>query len=448
LLLFYLFPLCFMQPEITLVYHDETGRLQRAKVESKRFSIGRTPDNDLMIENSSLSRRHALIESFDDAVQLCDCGSSNGTFLNGAPVASPVELHDGDLINLADACDITVEFGNSPAMQAGEPIAYDPASPPLSQQELLRRIEAGLAAQKPAASPTATASASNEPEGKGPFEYSPLSPGLNVHIIAPLVVVVILAFVALAAVVLKSGPANKRETDRQTTKREDPRAAEATSVAELPSPEDSPTGTSDGVSQELEEVERNALAVMRSISKADTNPVLTEQSVKEIDGKIKAYNGSSLLRDNLRVMEQRGMQPLSGLAKSNDVKPAFLIFAALAKMDRDGQRGDPVAVAQGLLPVLTKTRIVFGDELAHDVLLSLAATDPSTGGAIALRDAVANLTKKRPDASPAMIRNVWFLHDNQGISPQAFDLVLRFLAIGAIAQHPNRYGIEAESLTF
>jgi hypothetical protein len=47
-----------------------------------------------------------------------------------------------------------------------------------------------------------------------------------------------------------------------------------------------------------------------------------------------------------------------------------------------------------------------------------------------------------------MIRNVWFLHENQKLSPQAYDLVLRFLSIGAIAQNPRRYGIEAEPLIF
>src|SRR2546430_16805023 len=100
-----------MQPEITLAYYDEAGRLHRVKVESKRFSIGRIPDNDLMIENSNLSRRHALIESFNDTVQMCDCGSSNGTVLNGAPVTAPVQLHRGDLGKLAYACHITAEVG-------------------------------------------------------------------------------------------------------------------------------------------------------------------------------------------------------------------------------------------------------------------------------------------------------------------------------------------------
>jgi hypothetical protein len=441
-----------MQPEITLAYNDEAGRLHRVKVASKRFSIGRIPDNDLMIENSSLSRRHALLESFNDTVQICDCGSSNGTFLNGAPVTYPVELQDGDLINLADACDITVEFGSSHAVPLDAAISGGAASPQLSQEEQLSPLEVGLSTQKTVASSTATTDASNTLAGKFPFRYSPLSQGLKAHFIAPLVAVMILAFAALAAVVLRGSSAKKREADRQTLsskQRTDLRSDAGSSFAPLPTPEDSQAGTpSDKGSEELEEVERNALAVMRVISKGDTSPVLTEQNVKEIYEKIKAYNGSSVLRDNLRAMKQRGVQPLRGLATNNDVKPAFLIFAALAQMDKDGLRGDPVAVAQRLLPALARTRVVFGDELARDVLLSLVATDPSTGGAIALRDEVSNLTKRRPDASPAMIRNVWFLRDNQKISPQAFDLVLRFLAIGAIAQHPDRYGIEAEPLTF
>jgi hypothetical protein len=431
--------------EITLTYYDEAGRLKRARVESKRFLIGRIPDNDLMIEHSSLSRRHALIESFDDAVQLSDCGSSNGTFLNGSPVTLPVELHDGDVINLADVCELTVEFAGAHKAQAASPAA---SAPQANQEDLLRQIDAGLAAQK-----STSARATGTPAPETSLEDSATSSGLNVYIIAPIVALVLLALVALAAVALKSSGSKKPDENRQSNanrRREEERELENSNALPPPSPGASETvdATPSGTSDELDEVERNALAVMRAISKSDSSPVLTEQSVKEIDERIKRYNGSASLRDNLRAVKQRGVQQLTADARSGNLKPALVIFAALAKMDRDGSRGDPVAVAQGLIPSLSRARVVLGDELANDSLLSFASTDSSTGGAIALRDTMSDLTKRRPDASAAMIRNIWFLHENQKLSPQAYDLVLRFLSIGAIAQNPKRYGIEAEPLTF
>ncbi len=435
-----------MKPEITLSYYDEAGRLRRVRVESLRFSIGRIPDNDLMIEHASLSRRHALIESFDDSVQISDCGSQNGTFLNGAQVTFPVELHDNDVINLADVCEVTVEFAR--AAQAADVSSQTASSSSLNREDLLRSIEAGLAAQK---TPTVSHTP-NAPAPKVPFESSASPPGLNMYIIAPVIAVVILALVVVAAVALKgSGSRRNGGGNRSTDKNQErvtPPVDENANGLPLPSPEDRANDNppAEG-SEELEEVERNALAVMRSISKSDPNPVLTEQNVKEINERIKTYKGSAALRDNLRALKGR-IQQLNAMAKSDDVKPAFLAFAALAKMDKEGSRGDPLAVAQGVLPGLAKARVVHGDELAHDALLTLIATDSSTGGAIALRDSVSDLTKRRPDASASAIRNIWFLRENQRITPQAYDLALRFLAIGAIAQNPRKYGIEAEPLTF
>jgi hypothetical protein len=436
-----------MQPEITLTYYDEAGRLRRVKVESKRFSIGRIADNDLMIEASSLSRRHALIESFDDGVQISDCGSRNGTFLNGAAVTFPVGLHDGDVINLADVCEITVEFDRAHAAQSTEAVSGVASSPPLTQEDLLRSIDSGLSAQKSTAAPAAKV----KPEAETARVDSASSSGLNVYLIAPVIALVLIALVALVAVAIKSGGSKRTDGERPANRaREERRNNEQNlNSPPLPSPEESGTidASTSQNSDELDEVERNALAVMRGISKSDSSPVLTEQSVKEIDERIKKYRGSAALSENLRAMK-RGAQQLAGAAKSSDLRPPLIVFAALAKMDRDNSRGDAVAVAQSLIPPLSRARVVLGDELANESLLCVASLDASTGGTIALRDTMSDLTKRRPDASAAMIRNVWFLHENQKLSPQAYDLVLRFLAIGAIAQNPQRYGVEGEPLTF
>ena len=84
--------------EIALTIYDlETGEEERVNVDSRRFSIGRLPENDLVIEDTSLSRRHALIETVDGSVIVSDCGSQNGTFVNGKRVVGAVELHDGDI---------------------------------------------------------------------------------------------------------------------------------------------------------------------------------------------------------------------------------------------------------------------------------------------------------------------------------------------------------------
>ncbi len=51
-----------------------------------RVSVGRLPDNDLQIEDDSVSSHHAEITYDGSAHQLKDLGSTNGTFVNGKQV--------------------------------------------------------------------------------------------------------------------------------------------------------------------------------------------------------------------------------------------------------------------------------------------------------------------------------------------------------------------------
>lgn len=60
--------------------------------------IGR--EGDLKIAESTVSRRHAEIRFEGGSVVIKDLGSANGTFVNGAAVASEVEIQNGDTIQL------------------------------------------------------------------------------------------------------------------------------------------------------------------------------------------------------------------------------------------------------------------------------------------------------------------------------------------------------------
>src|SRR5207237_5787415 len=80
-------------------------------VESIRFTICPSPDNDLVITDSNLSRRHALVECFDGIAQVSDCGSRNGTQLNSVAVTGAAVLSDGDVITLGGSTEITVRIG-------------------------------------------------------------------------------------------------------------------------------------------------------------------------------------------------------------------------------------------------------------------------------------------------------------------------------------------------
>ena len=72
--------------------------------EPDKITVGRSPDNDIVIYNKMVSRRHAYLElsSEDQGCFLVDIGSSNGTFLNNKQI-TPLEKYQ-----LTDADEISI----------------------------------------------------------------------------------------------------------------------------------------------------------------------------------------------------------------------------------------------------------------------------------------------------------------------------------------------------
>ena len=48
-----------------------------------QIKIGRSKDNDITIDDASVSRYHATIIKTESGIMINDNGSSNGTFING-----------------------------------------------------------------------------------------------------------------------------------------------------------------------------------------------------------------------------------------------------------------------------------------------------------------------------------------------------------------------------
>lgn len=84
-------------PEIVVKFEDKV--VERVVVEKRRVSIGRTNENDIVLENRGVSRKHATIEFNDDGPVLIDNESLNGTFLNNRKV-SEESLRNHDVITI------------------------------------------------------------------------------------------------------------------------------------------------------------------------------------------------------------------------------------------------------------------------------------------------------------------------------------------------------------
>ncbi|MFB7169261.1 FHA domain-containing protein [Streptomyces sp. NPDC056254] len=63
--------------------------------------IGRATDNDLVVDELDVSRRHAELRALPDGgYEIADLGSHNGTYLNGAPVTGAAPLAEGDIVGI------------------------------------------------------------------------------------------------------------------------------------------------------------------------------------------------------------------------------------------------------------------------------------------------------------------------------------------------------------
>ena len=84
-------------PEIVVRYDDKV--IEKVVTQKKRISIGRTPENDIVLDNKAVSRKHALIEFDQDSALIMDNESLNGTFVNSRKITEEV-LKDNDQITI------------------------------------------------------------------------------------------------------------------------------------------------------------------------------------------------------------------------------------------------------------------------------------------------------------------------------------------------------------
>ena len=71
------------------------------ELQPQATSLGRAPDNDIVLVGDGVSRYHARIEAAAASHAVTDLGSKNGTFVNGTPIKAATPLRDGDRLSFA-----------------------------------------------------------------------------------------------------------------------------------------------------------------------------------------------------------------------------------------------------------------------------------------------------------------------------------------------------------
>jgi hypothetical protein len=113
-------------PRATLSVH-EPGAGHRAIIfDGRPLSIGRAPDNSLVLADARVSRSHARLQVRDGVLVLTDLGSTNGTRLNGASIREVV-VGVGDMVGLGNSTITIVALGDEVPVQSNAEAERKPA---------------------------------------------------------------------------------------------------------------------------------------------------------------------------------------------------------------------------------------------------------------------------------------------------------------------------------
>ena len=128
----------------------ESSILKEVPLGSREVSIGRSPDNGIVIDNPAVSHYHARVFNEEGRMMLEDFGSMNGTFVNGQRVKM-VTLQPGDSVAIGKH---TIVFSDSREMEAAATVAVaeqKAAAPKINETVMLDTKERREFLQKVAA---------------------------------------------------------------------------------------------------------------------------------------------------------------------------------------------------------------------------------------------------------------------------------------------------------
>jgi pSer/pThr/pTyr-binding forkhead associated (FHA) protein len=84
-----------MADKLTVRFNDR--KIDELLVKRDTLNIGRKVDNDIRLEDITVSSHHARLQNQHDGLYIEDLGSTNGTYVNGDPIRKK-RLASGDVI--------------------------------------------------------------------------------------------------------------------------------------------------------------------------------------------------------------------------------------------------------------------------------------------------------------------------------------------------------------
>jgi pSer/pThr/pTyr-binding forkhead associated (FHA) protein len=114
---------------VPLLLHIRSGPATGAvHAVSDSATIGRSNGVDIVIPDEAVSRTHAAFRADGQTLVVEDLGSSNGTLVNGEPIATPQRLSPGDVVTVGST-ELEVRAGDEPRLSTPtEPTVIQPPS--------------------------------------------------------------------------------------------------------------------------------------------------------------------------------------------------------------------------------------------------------------------------------------------------------------------------------
>ena len=86
----------------TILIQEKGGEQRRMVFNKPEVTIGRVQGNDIVLPKGNVSKRHARIVLKDGKFIIVDLKSTNGTYVNGRKITSPLVVKDSDKIYIGD----------------------------------------------------------------------------------------------------------------------------------------------------------------------------------------------------------------------------------------------------------------------------------------------------------------------------------------------------------
>src|SRR5690349_2456088 len=130
----------------TIIIQEKGGEQRRMVFNKAEVTIGRVQGNDIVLPKGNVSKRHARIVLKDGKFIIVDLKSTNGTYVNGRKITSPLVVKDSDKIYIGDFIvgvdEAASAEGDGPSETTTSPPGGDRLPPPMADARPPRPTEA------------------------------------------------------------------------------------------------------------------------------------------------------------------------------------------------------------------------------------------------------------------------------------------------------------------